>query len=160
MISGKELEPCCCCRCFHQYPALPDYYKFILITILIVMTLIEAIRLFLGYAGNLQEKVVHHSHKHGRCSKQKSASQEVVTPVMCVFVEGARVGWILAAEHPAAVSSHPVSAVQRSHSHTAPGEGRSHCSHHVHTHTGTICFFPSKLTVVVLPLTILVLHML
>ncbi|TKS73212.1 Transmembrane protein 17B [Collichthys lucidus] len=40
-----------------KYPALPDYYKFILVTILIMMTLIEAIRLFLGYAGNLQEKV-------------------------------------------------------------------------------------------------------
>lgn len=65
MISRKELEPCCCYCCFHQYPALPDYYKFILITVLIVMTLIEAIRLFLGYTGNLQEKVAHHSHKHG-----------------------------------------------------------------------------------------------
>ncbi|XP_068595283.1 transmembrane protein 17B-like [Brachionichthys hirsutus] len=40
-----------------KYPALPDYYKFILVTILILMTLIEAIRLFLGYSGNLQEKV-------------------------------------------------------------------------------------------------------
>ncbi|XP_029008280.1 transmembrane protein 17B [Betta splendens] len=40
-----------------KYPVLPDYYKFILVTILIVMTLIEAIRLYLGYAGNLQEKV-------------------------------------------------------------------------------------------------------
>ncbi|XP_013980564.1 transmembrane protein 17B [Salmo salar] len=40
-----------------KYPALPDYYKFILITILILMTLVEAIRLYLGYAGNLQEKV-------------------------------------------------------------------------------------------------------
>ncbi|KAF3689037.1 Transmembrane protein 17B [Channa argus] len=40
-----------------KYPALPDYYKFILVTILIVMTLIEGIRLYLGYAGNLQEKV-------------------------------------------------------------------------------------------------------
>ncbi|KAI4874968.1 hypothetical protein NFI96_032976, partial [Prochilodus magdalenae] len=40
-----------------KYPALPDYYKFILITILILMSLIEAIRLYLGYAGNLQEKV-------------------------------------------------------------------------------------------------------
>lgn len=40
-----------------QYAALPDYYKFILITVLILMTLIEAIRLYLGYAGNLQEKV-------------------------------------------------------------------------------------------------------
>lgn len=42
---------------FFQYPALPDYYKFILVTVVIVMTLIEAIRLYLGYAGNLQEKV-------------------------------------------------------------------------------------------------------
>ncbi|MBN3307382.1 transmembrane protein 17B [Amia ocellicauda] len=40
-----------------KYPVLPDYYKFILITILIIMTLIEAIRLYLGYTGNLQEKV-------------------------------------------------------------------------------------------------------
>lgn len=49
---------------FRQYPALPDYYKFILVTVLILMTLIEAIRLFLGYAGNLQEKVVQHLHNH------------------------------------------------------------------------------------------------
>lgn len=49
---------------FYQYPALSDPYKFILITILILMTLIEIIRLFLGYAGNLQEKVLHHKHKH------------------------------------------------------------------------------------------------
>ncbi|MEQ2276053.1 Transmembrane protein 17B [Xenotaenia resolanae] len=40
-----------------KYPALPDYYKFILVTILLLMTLIEAIRLYLGYAGNLHEKV-------------------------------------------------------------------------------------------------------
>ncbi|XP_029688379.1 transmembrane protein 17B-like [Takifugu rubripes] len=40
-----------------KYPALSDPYKFILITILILMTLIETIRLFLGYSGNLQEKV-------------------------------------------------------------------------------------------------------
>ncbi|KAJ8412833.1 hypothetical protein AAFF_G00104150 [Aldrovandia affinis] len=40
-----------------KYPALPDYYKFILITVLTIMTLIEAVRLYLGYAGNLQEKV-------------------------------------------------------------------------------------------------------
>ncbi|XP_051975440.1 transmembrane protein 17B [Xyrauchen texanus] len=40
-----------------KYQALADYYKFILITILILMTLIEAIRLYLGNVGNLQEKV-------------------------------------------------------------------------------------------------------
>ncbi|KAK9516971.1 hypothetical protein VZT92_024874 [Zoarces viviparus] len=40
-----------------KYPALPDYYKFILVTVLLLMTVIEAIRLFLGYTGNLQEKV-------------------------------------------------------------------------------------------------------
>ncbi|XP_022069459.1 transmembrane protein 17B [Acanthochromis polyacanthus] len=40
-----------------KYPALPDYYKFILVTVLLLMTLIEGIRLYLGYAGNLQEKV-------------------------------------------------------------------------------------------------------
>ncbi|KAM6937508.1 transmembrane protein 17B [Xenentodon cancila] len=40
-----------------KYPALPDYYKFILVTVLPLMTLIEVIRLYLGYTGNLQEKV-------------------------------------------------------------------------------------------------------
>ncbi|XP_048338877.1 transmembrane protein 17 isoform X2 [Sphaerodactylus townsendi] len=40
-----------------KYPVLPDYYKFILVTIMIITTLIEVIRLYLGYTGNLQEKV-------------------------------------------------------------------------------------------------------
>ncbi|XP_029431084.1 transmembrane protein 17 [Rhinatrema bivittatum] len=40
-----------------KYSVLPDYYKFILVTILILMSLIEVIRLYLGYTGNLQEKV-------------------------------------------------------------------------------------------------------
>ncbi|XP_042294000.1 transmembrane protein 17 [Sceloporus undulatus] len=40
-----------------KYPVLPDYYKFILVTIFILSSLIEMIRLYLGYMGNLQEKV-------------------------------------------------------------------------------------------------------
>ncbi|XP_069089151.1 transmembrane protein 17 isoform X1 [Pleurodeles waltl] len=40
-----------------KYSILPDYYKFILVTVLILVSLIEAIRLYLGYTGNLQEKV-------------------------------------------------------------------------------------------------------
>ncbi|KAH0621826.1 hypothetical protein JD844_023476 [Phrynosoma platyrhinos] len=40
-----------------KYPVLPDYYKFILVTIVILTSLIEMIRLYLGYMGNLQEKV-------------------------------------------------------------------------------------------------------
>lgn len=114
------------------------------------MTLIEAIRLFLGYAGNLQEKVVHHSHNTHKTVRQESFlkrginSREcktgTVIPVMFVFVEGPGAGWILAAEHPAAVSTNPVSALQRSHSHTAPGEGRSHSSRHIHTLTGAKTF--------------------
>ncbi|KAL4694375.1 hypothetical protein H8959_013640 [Pygathrix nigripes] len=39
-----------------KYSILPDYYKFIAITVIILITLIEAIRLYLGYMGNLQEK--------------------------------------------------------------------------------------------------------
>ncbi|KYO23654.1 transmembrane protein 17 isoform A [Alligator mississippiensis] len=41
-----------------KYSVLPDYYKFILVTIIILASLIEAIRLYLGYIGNLQEKVI------------------------------------------------------------------------------------------------------
>ncbi|XP_040292105.1 transmembrane protein 17 [Bufo bufo] len=40
-----------------KYSLLPDHYKFILVTLLILMSLIEVIRLYLGYSGNLQEKV-------------------------------------------------------------------------------------------------------
>ncbi|XP_077568438.1 transmembrane protein 17B [Stigmatopora nigra] len=40
-----------------KYSALPEYYKTILITIIILMTVIEIIRLYLGYVGNLQEKI-------------------------------------------------------------------------------------------------------
>ncbi|CAM5136150.1 unnamed protein product [Natator depressus] len=40
-----------------KYPVLPDYYKFILVTVIVLVSLIEAIRLYLGYMGNLQEKV-------------------------------------------------------------------------------------------------------
>ncbi|NWU60971.1 TMM17 protein, partial [Pterocles burchelli] len=40
-----------------KYPILSDYYKFILVTIMILTSLIEVIRLYLGYMGNLQEKV-------------------------------------------------------------------------------------------------------
>ncbi|XP_008335724.1 transmembrane protein 17B [Cynoglossus semilaevis] len=40
-----------------KYPFLSDYYKFILVTVLLLMTLFEGIRLYLGYMGNLQEKV-------------------------------------------------------------------------------------------------------
>ncbi|XP_057236579.1 transmembrane protein 17 isoform X2 [Malurus melanocephalus] len=40
-----------------QYPDLSDYYKFILVTIMILVSLTELIRLYLGYVGNLLEKV-------------------------------------------------------------------------------------------------------
>ncbi|XP_025936580.1 transmembrane protein 17 [Apteryx rowi] len=40
-----------------KYPVLSDYYKFIVVTVIILASLIEVIRLYLGYMGNLQEKV-------------------------------------------------------------------------------------------------------
>ncbi|NWU44403.1 TMM17 protein, partial [Hylia prasina] len=40
-----------------KYPVLSDYYKFILVTIMILVSLTELIRLYLGYVGNLLEKV-------------------------------------------------------------------------------------------------------
>ncbi|XP_066036442.1 transmembrane protein 17 [Chamaea fasciata] len=40
-----------------KYAALSDYYKFILVTIMILVSLTELIRLYLGYVGNLLEKV-------------------------------------------------------------------------------------------------------
>ncbi|NXY25638.1 TMM17 protein, partial [Atrichornis clamosus] len=40
-----------------KYSTLSDYYKFILVTIMILVSLTEVIRLYLGWLGNLQEKV-------------------------------------------------------------------------------------------------------
>ena len=42
---------------FSQYEKLDSVYKFVLVVIYIVMGIIEAGRLYLGYTGNLQEKV-------------------------------------------------------------------------------------------------------
>ncbi|XP_054100893.1 transmembrane protein 17 isoform X2 [Callithrix jacchus] len=56
-----------------KYSILPDYYKFIVITVIILITLIEAIRLYLGYMGNLQEKVTLPS----RSSKPRSEGEPV-----------------------------------------------------------------------------------
>ncbi|NWW81354.1 TMM17 protein, partial [Climacteris rufus] len=42
---------------YMKYPLLSDYYKFILVTITILVSLTELIRLYLGYVGNLLEKV-------------------------------------------------------------------------------------------------------
>lgn len=41
-----------------QYYYLPGYYQALLITGLVLVTLIEVIRLYLGYIGNLKEKVI------------------------------------------------------------------------------------------------------
>lgn len=118
------------------------------------MTLIETIRLYLGYAGNLQEKVVHHWRKN-----MSPCGAGILIIVMPVFVKGPRVGWILAAEHPFAVSINPVSALQWSHSHSAPGEGCSHSSCHIHTHTGLNTFWLRK-TTDVLTYSVLAMHIL
>ncbi|XP_062523273.1 transmembrane protein 17B-like [Corticium candelabrum] len=40
-----------------KFASLAFHYKVILITIYIVMAIVEAVRLYLGYVGNLQEKV-------------------------------------------------------------------------------------------------------
>lgn len=56
-VKYEVLQNLLCFFFFFQYSVLPDYYKFIVITVIILITLIEAIRLYLGYMGNLQEKV-------------------------------------------------------------------------------------------------------
>ncbi|XP_057294301.1 transmembrane protein 17B-like isoform X2 [Hydractinia symbiolongicarpus] len=40
-----------------KYSQLGPYYKFVLIVVYVVMASLELIRLYLGYSGNLQEKV-------------------------------------------------------------------------------------------------------
>lgn len=40
-----------------QYHLLPQHYQFLLVTAFLILTLAEGSRLYLGYVGNLQEKV-------------------------------------------------------------------------------------------------------
>lgn len=51
----------CLLRVWHvsllQYEALATHYKFVTITVYIIMFTVEGARLYLGYEGNLREKV-------------------------------------------------------------------------------------------------------
>uniref|UniRef100_A0A8C3JQ82 Transmembrane protein 17 n=1 Tax=Calidris pygmaea TaxID=425635 RepID=A0A8C3JQ82_9CHAR len=40
-----------------QYQLLPQHYQFLLVTAFLILSLVEGSRLYLGYVGNLQEKV-------------------------------------------------------------------------------------------------------
>ncbi|KAG8597988.1 hypothetical protein GDO81_002450 [Engystomops pustulosus] len=40
-----------------KYHLLPGYYQFLLVTAVTILTVIESLRLYLGYIGNLHEKV-------------------------------------------------------------------------------------------------------
>ncbi|TNN49801.1 Transmembrane protein 17A [Liparis tanakae] len=42
---------------YFQFYYLPGYYRALLITGMILLTLVEVVRLYLGYVGNLKEKV-------------------------------------------------------------------------------------------------------
>ncbi|KAG7235982.1 hypothetical protein INR49_001679 [Caranx melampygus] len=66
-----------------KYPVLPDYYKFILVTVLIVMTLIETIRLYLGYAGTCNKRlslVLWHFATWSDTPKPSSISDNLTEP--------------------------------------------------------------------------------
>lgn len=71
---------------------------------------------------------------------------ETVDLVLFAFVEGPRVGWILAAKHPVAVSTNPLPAFQRGHSHTASGEGCPHSSCLINTHSGRDTFLLNSIS--------------
>lgn len=45
------------CYFVFQYYYLTDVYKFITVAVFIVISILEGIRLYLGYLGNLAEKV-------------------------------------------------------------------------------------------------------
>lgn len=52
-----------------QFSELATHYKFITITIYIIMVLVEISRLYLGYEGNLREKVLTALHSSRNCMK-------------------------------------------------------------------------------------------
>lgn len=73
--------------------------------------------------------------------------------IYSIYIEGARAGWILVADHPSACH-HPVPAVLWSFYHSASGEGCPHRSCLIHTHTGmslknTALFLPSLINIVI-----------
>lgn len=70
-----------------------------------------------------------------------------------IYIEGARAGWILVADHPSACND-PVPAVLWSFYHSASGEGCPHRSCLIYTHTGmplknTALFLPSFINIVI-----------
>lgn len=73
--------------------------------------------------------------------------------IYSIYIEGARAGWILVADHPSACN-HPVPAVLWSFYHSASGEGCPHRSCLIHTHTGmslkiTALFLQSLINIVI-----------
>lgn len=46
---------------FFQFHYLPGYYQALLITGVVLLTVVEVVRLYLGYVGNLREKVIRSS---------------------------------------------------------------------------------------------------
>lgn len=41
-----------------QFHHLPQYYQALLITGIVLLTVVEVVRLYLGFIGNLEEKVI------------------------------------------------------------------------------------------------------
>lgn len=58
-ISGNRTENREILFLILQYDYLTDVYKFITVAVFIVISILEGIRLYLGYLGNLTEKVIY-----------------------------------------------------------------------------------------------------
>ena len=81
-----------------KYEYLNYLYKFVLVTVLVAAVFIEVTRLYLGYLGNLTEKVkIFHVFLYQSCT---------------IFLIGSRTSWFLAINSFAAVSTAGISSPQ------------------------------------------------
>lgn len=55
--AGQKPVITCLFLTFLQYPLMPIYYQALLLAAYLMIILTESLRLYLGYIGNLQEKV-------------------------------------------------------------------------------------------------------
>ena len=109
-----------------KYDHLNYLYKFVLVTVLVAATVIEIIRLYLGYLGNLTEKVI---------IKIYGLKCDILIYSPFIFchtftyknlVLGSRIGRILASYHFAPATIARIFTFQRSLDHLTNGESSKH----------------------------------
>ena len=105
-----------------KYDHLNYLYKFVLVTVLVAATVIEIIRLYLGYLGNLTEKVISTLSSFGYFVWKCLPKHKRFYTSKNWLILGTRASRVLASNYLAPTSSTRLLAFQRSFDHIADGK--------------------------------------